>query len=86
MSILIEIGVPKGRCGWRDTENITLLLNAIKQYPSLSLCGIGFYEGVIHGKTAEDKINRFISHICSLLSNLHKENSFDNFHNKIYGI
>jgi D-serine dehydratase len=77
LNILIEIGVPEGRCGWRDTENITLLLDVIAQYPNLCLCGISFYEGVIHGEAAEDKIKEFISTVGTLLSTLHRENRFD---------
>ena len=77
LNILIEIGVPEGRCGWRDTENITLLLDVIEQYPCLCLCGISFYEGVIHGANAEGKIKKFIKSISALVSNLYSENKFD---------
>jgi D-serine dehydratase len=77
LNILIEIGVPGGRCGWRDAENITLVLNAIELHPNLCLCGISFYEGVIHGEAAEDKIKVFISNIAALISNIHKEKRFD---------
>lgn len=77
LNLLIEIGVSEGRCGWRDIEDISLLLDVIGQYANLRLCGISFYEGVIHGDKAEQKIEKFISNICTLLSSMHKENRFD---------
>ena len=77
LNILIEVGVSEGRCGWRDTDNIARLLDVIEQYASLRLCGISFYEGVIHGEEAEHKIINFVSDICSLLCKIHRENKFD---------
>jgi len=77
LNILIEIGVSAGRCGWRDAENISVLLDAIEQYPNLCLCGISFYEGVIHGEESESKIKDFIKNISNLLSKTYKENRFD---------
>ena len=77
LNILIEIGVLQGRCGWRDTQNIDPLLDAIEQYPHLHLCGISFYEGVIHGNDAAEKIVTFINSICTMVGRLYSENRFD---------
>jgi D-serine dehydratase len=77
LNILIEVGVLQGRCGWRDTHNCDLLLDAIEQYPRLKLCGISFYEGVIHGNDASGKIVSFINSICTMFSKLCSENRFD---------
>ncbi len=77
LNILIEVGVTQGRCGWRDPDNITPLLEVIKQFPHLQLCGISFYEGVIHGNEAEAEIRSFIKSISRLVSRLYRENLFD---------
>jgi D-serine dehydratase len=76
LNILIEIGVLDGRCGWRDPHNVKALVEAIDQYPNLNLCGISFYEGVIHGNDAEVKIVNFIKSICTMLAKLCHENRF----------
>lgn len=74
LNILIEVGVAEGRCGWRDTSNIDVLLDAINEYPALKVCGISFYEGVIHGTDAEQKIIAFIKSLDTLLIKLCSEN------------
>ena len=63
VNLLLEIGVPDGRCGWRELDNIAPLVEAISSYSSLNLAGISFYEGVIHGEDAEEKIVSFIDQI-----------------------
>lgn len=77
LNILIEVGVLQGRCGWRDPQNIDPLLDAIEQYPALRLCGISFYEGVIHGDDAAEKIIDFINSICKVVGELYGQNRFD---------
>jgi D-serine dehydratase len=76
LNILIEVGVLQGRCGWRDTQNIAPLIEAMAQYPNLHLCGVSFYEGVIHGNDAADKIVTFITSICAMFGKLCSENRF----------
>lgn len=77
LNILIEIGVAEGRCGWRDQQNMTPLLDAIEQYPQLRLCGISFYEGVIHGSDAAAEVITFVNSVCALVGELHSQNKFD---------
>jgi D-serine dehydratase len=77
LNILIEVGVLQGRCGWRDLQNIEHLLDAIKQYPLLRLCGVSFYEGVIHGNDAKEKIVTFINSVCKMVNQLWNDNRFD---------
>jgi len=77
LNVLIEVGVSQGRCGWRDPKNIAPLLGAIEQYPAIRLCGISFYEGVIHGDDAANKIIDFVKSICTLVGELHSQNKFD---------
>lgn len=78
VNILIEIGVDGGRCGWRDFSSISALTNEIAQHSSLNLSGISFYEGVIHGDNAEQKIVEFITNVKDLYSALAEQNCFNN--------
>ncbi|GHE98991.1 amino acid deaminase [Thalassotalea profundi] len=76
LNILIEMGVEGGRCGWRNFNNISALTNVITQSKCLKLCGLSFYEGVIHGDDAEEKICQFINDIKSLTNELMAINAF----------
>ena len=73
LKLLLEIGVEGGRCGWRDTQNISPLIEAIKEYESLSLAGISFYEGVIHGSDALNTVETFVRDVSALTNQLAKE-------------
>lgn len=77
LNILVEVGILNGRCGWRDTDKIAVLLDAIGEYPHLHLCGISFYEGVIQGDDAADKIVEFVKSITTIFGELCSENKFD---------
>lgn len=77
LNVLIEIGVPQGRCGWRDQQNMAPLLDAIEQYADLRLCGISFYEGVIHGKDAAEEVIAFVNNVCIVVAQLHNQKKFD---------
>ncbi|WP_286233895.1 amino acid deaminase [Thalassotalea sediminis] len=76
LNVLIEIGVTGGRCGWRDLDNITPLVNAIAEQSALRLSGISFYEGVIHGDNAEADIIQFIRAIKQLFTTLYQQGYF----------
>ncbi|MDO6425551.1 amino acid deaminase [Thalassotalea sp. 1_MG-2023] len=77
LNVLIEIGVPGGRCGWRDVDNIRPLVDAISAQPALQLSGISFYEGVIHGEDAQAKIVHFIERIKQLFIQLQQQGRFN---------
>ncbi|MDO6445497.1 amino acid deaminase [Colwellia sp. 1_MG-2023] len=76
LKLLVEIGVAGGRCGWRDLTNIHQLVETIADYPQLQLAGISFYEGVIHGDNATNKIVEFIENIKQLFIQLQQEKAF----------
>ncbi|MEW6989149.1 amino acid deaminase [Colwelliaceae bacterium 6441] len=76
LNVLIELGVPAGRCGWRDLSLIDELVAAISSYKSLQLCGVSFYEGVIHGEMAEQAITKYIGDVKSITERLRKNNDF----------
>ncbi|MBH8581591.1 amino acid deaminase [Halomonas pacifica] len=49
LKVLIELGVPGGRCGCRDAAQVEALVAAIAEQPALRLVGIEGYEGMIAG-------------------------------------
>lgn len=77
INVLLEIGVPGGRCGWRDLKDVSAIVDVITKYSSISLAGLSFYEGVIHGDNAEQKIVEFISEIKQLCQGLVSQKAFD---------
>ena len=76
LNILLEIGVMGGRCGWRDTDNIMQLCDVIGQFSCLQICGISFYEGVIHGENATNDIIDFVKSITKLNQGLFDKGVF----------
>ncbi|WP_104205458.1 amino acid deaminase [Billgrantia saliphila] len=49
LAVLIELGVPGGRCGCRDQAAVEELAEAVAAEPALVLAGLEGYEGVVHG-------------------------------------
>lgn len=58
LNLLLEIGVPGGRCGVREKENALEIARAIKACPSLKLCGIEAFEGIIITKDSASDLTR----------------------------
>ena len=77
LNLLIEMGVTDGRCGWRDIDNVLPLAETIAQYPALKLCGLSFYEGVIHGEDAENKVVEFVETVVTSFQSLKEHAYFD---------
>lgn len=76
LNILIELGVEGGRCGWRDLDDISPLIDVISKSQQLQLCGLSFYEGVIHGNEAREKICQFIDKVKNVANSLVSLNAF----------
>ncbi|AUJ72289.1 alanine racemase [Pseudoalteromonas sp. NC201] len=76
ISILLEVGVEGGRAGWRNLATIVQLVNVCQQYASLEVAGIGFYEGVIHGHNAEQRIATFVDSVIKTAADLRQKNVF----------
>ncbi|AIY67385.1 amino acid deaminase [Pseudoalteromonas piratica] len=76
INILLEIGAQGGRCGWRDVNNADAFLAVCEQHPSLKFSGIGFYEGVIGGSDAFEKVTTFVEDIYQLAHLLNQRNVF----------
>lgn len=70
LKVLIEFGVPGGRCGCRSPQEVLELAQVIQDTPALSLAGIEVYEGVIHGDNAEQDIRIFLKQALTSVESL----------------
>ncbi|TKF05386.1 amino acid deaminase [Vibrio kanaloae] len=70
LKVLIEFGVPGGRCGCRSPQEVLELAQTIQDTPALSLAGIEVYEGVIHGDNAEQDIRTFLKEALTSVESL----------------
>ncbi|NAZ46984.1 amino acid deaminase [Vibrio toranzoniae] len=70
LKVLIEFGVPGGRCGCRSPQEVLELAQTIQDTPALSLAGIEVYEGVIHGNNAEQDIRTFLNQALTSVESL----------------
>ncbi|MEZ9698183.1 amino acid deaminase [Vibrio sp. 10N.261.46.E12] len=70
LKVLIEFGVPGGRCGCRSPQEVLELAQIIQDTPALSLAGIEVYEGVIHGDNAEQDIRTFLKQALNSVESL----------------
>jgi D-serine dehydratase len=71
LKVLVELGVPGGRTGVRDSSALDEVLAEIAAWPqSLALVGIEVYEGVLKG---EGVIRAFLRQAAQTLMNLEKQ-------------
>ncbi|HET6169830.1 MAG TPA: amino acid deaminase [Terracidiphilus sp.] len=73
LNVLIELGVPNGRAGIRTDDQLAELLTALNRQPSLRLCGVEVYEGVLDNEPA---IRGFLQHAVAVTRHLLSENRF----------
>ena len=73
LDVLVELGVPGGRCGCRSVAQAQQLAQEIAALPGLRLQGIELYEGVMHGDDAQSKIEQFLREAAGLLRRLHQQ-------------
>jgi len=59
LKVLIELGIPGGRCGCRDHDQVMALGERIAMEPALVLAGLEGYEGVIHGAEPEVEVRAY---------------------------
>lgn len=76
LNILLEIGVEAGRCGWRDVTRINEFVGLCQRFSSLQICGLAFYEGVIGGAQAEQKVTQFVETILNTTLQLKQQGVF----------
>jgi D-serine dehydratase len=76
LNVMIEYGVPGGRCGCRTEQQVLALAEAIAAQPALALTGIEGYEGVIHGDQAVVDIKAFAASLVRLAVELQDKGAF----------
>lgn len=76
LNVMIEYGVPGGRCGCRSAAEVLTLAAAIGRQPGLALSGIEGYEGVIHGEHAEHDVRQFAASLVQLAVRLQDQGAF----------
>jgi D-serine dehydratase len=74
LNVLIELGVPGGRAGVRNDEQLRSVLAAVERWrETIRLCGIEVYEGVLDNEPA---IREFLERACSVTRQLIAEKQF----------
>ncbi|MEW9572962.1 amino acid deaminase [Rhodanobacter sp. Si-c] len=76
LNVLIELGVPGGRCGVRDESALAALVDAIAAAPAVALCGIEGYEGLIGGEHAVDRVRAYARQLVATLRRLMDAGAF----------
>jgi len=76
LQVLVELGVPGGRCGVRDEAALAALVDAIAAAPALVLCGIEGYEGLIGGERAADDVRDYARRLVATLRRLMDAGAF----------
>ncbi|WP_336983348.1 MULTISPECIES: amino acid deaminase [unclassified Cedecea] len=66
LDVLIELGVPGGRCGCRSPEQALALAKRVAELPGLNLRGLELYEGVLHGDNPQPKIEALLQEAAAL--------------------
>ncbi|MDP5148912.1 amino acid deaminase [Rheinheimera baltica] len=73
LPVLIELGVPGGRCGCRTNQQAVNLAQQIATLPGLALAGIEFYEGVISTTDSVLSVRQFAQQAAALCKALFRQ-------------
>jgi len=74
LQVLLELGVPGGRAGLRDAEQLDRVLAALERWShAVALCGIEVYEAVLD---SEEAIRTFLRHAIATTKSLLGEGRF----------
>ena len=73
LKVLIELGVPGGRCGVVDDQKLQQLVAHIQQFPALQLAGIEVYEGVL---STQNEVAAFLADAVSTCKALIEQQAF----------
>ncbi|MEW9623532.1 amino acid deaminase [Rhodanobacter geophilus] len=76
VQVLIELGVPGGRCGVRDESALAALADAVAAAPAVALCGIEGYEGLIGGEQAVERIRGYARQLVAAVRGLMDAGAF----------
>ncbi|HET7269249.1 MAG TPA: amino acid deaminase [Oleiagrimonas sp.] len=77
LQVLIELGVPGGRCGLRNAAELDSLVAAIAECANISLRGIEGYEGLIHGDDEVEAVRAYGRRLVEATSTLKKAGAID---------
>ncbi|UYG05010.1 amino acid deaminase [Halomonas sp. LR3S48] len=77
LAVLIELGVPGGRCGCRSQEAVQALAEAVAAEPALDLAGLEGYEGVVHGKDPAAAVRDYAQRLVEIALALDAAGRFD---------
>ncbi|XKE45598.1 amino acid deaminase [Halomonas organivorans] len=70
LPVLIELGVPGGRCGCRDRGQVMALARAVDDAPALELAGVEGYEGVIRAEAGGEPAAAVAAYARELVTTL----------------
>ena len=73
LQVLLEVGAMGGRTGVRDEPQLEALLKQLELWPSLALCGVEMYEGVLSEEAA---IRQFLARTVEVARKLQAEHLF----------
>ncbi|WP_434636742.1 amino acid deaminase [Klebsiella sp. I138] len=66
LDVLIELGVPGGRCGCRSVDDARALAQEVATLPGLTLRGLELYEGVLHGDDPQPQVEALLHQAAGL--------------------
>lgn len=73
LKVLIELGIPGGRCGCRDKDEVMALAELIDAEQALVLSGLEGYEGVVHGDDPERSVRAYAWQLVEAAQALERE-------------
>lgn len=76
LKVLLEVGVAQGRSGCQSYAELAHLAHCCSQNDGLAVAGVGFYEGVIHGSEAEQRVAQFVADALQYAEALHHQGYF----------
>jgi D-serine deaminase-like pyridoxal phosphate-dependent protein len=76
LQVLVELGVPGGRCGVRSDAELERLIESIAAAPAVTLCGIEGYEGLIGGGHAAGDIRSYGQKLVTSMRTLRAAGAF----------
>jgi len=76
VQVLVELGVPGGRCGVRTDSELNNLVDAVAAAPAVTLCGIEGYEGLIGGEHAVGDIRAYGQKLVAAVRKLSDAGAF----------
>ena len=80
LDVLLEVGVPNGRCGVRSEADARQVVGAVAELPSLRLAGIAGFEGIIGSDrrdlASEQSLRAYLRQVRRIATILAAEGAF----------